>query len=88
MDTAITQRPVIAMDTVVSSQINAIGHDAGTNTLAIHFKSYSQKPGSVYHYANVTAEQFAEFKAAGSIGAYFGKNIKPFKDRFPYVQVS
>ncbi|MDB5988888.1 MAG: hypothetical protein JWQ10_291 [Herbaspirillum sp.] len=86
MDTEIKQRPVIQMGAVESSQITAIGHDAETNTLAIQFPSKSGS-GSVYHYQNVTADQFAAFKNAESIGSHFGKNIKPFADRFPYVKV-
>ena len=83
----VTEHPVIALDSVESSQIHAIGHDAGTNTLAIQFKSKAGA-GSMYHYANFTAEQFHQFKNAESIGAHFGKEIKPFADRYPYVKVA
>lgn len=57
MNTTIKKRPVIAMTTVESSQIHAIGHDPQTNTLAIQFKSKSGA-GSVYHYQNFTPELF------------------------------
>ena len=52
----------IPMTEVESSQIHAIGHD-GNSTLAIQFKSRGG-PGSIYHYANFSAEQFAEFRDA------------------------
>jgi hypothetical protein len=69
MNQAIKKRPVIAMDAVESSQIHSIGHHAETNTLAITFKSKSG-PGSVYHYENFTAAQFADFKKAESTDAH------------------
>jgi len=42
----------------------------------------------VYHYANFTAEQFLEFKEAESLGAYFGKHIKPATEAHPFVKVA
>lgn len=89
MDHEITERPTIAMDAVESSQIAAIGHHPESNTLSIQFSPRKDgSAGSVYHYANYTPELFAEFKNAESIGSHFGKNIKPFPDRHPYVRVS
>lgn len=76
----------ITMDSVESSQIHSIGYDAETNTLAIRFLSRGG-PGSMYHYSNVDAALWAEFEAAESKGAFFGKNIKPFKERFPFVKI-
>ncbi|MGF7131962.1 hypothetical protein P3T40_003445 [Paraburkholderia sp. EB58] len=76
----------IAMDSVESSQIHSIGHDAETQTLAIRFKK-GDAPAALYHYSNVTGEDFAAFKGAESIGSHFYKNIKPFKDKYPYVRV-
>jgi len=87
MNTQVKARPTIAMDEVVSSQIKAIGHDPATNTLAIQFAS-KKGPGSVYHYSGFTAEQFAAFKKAESIGSHFGKHIKPAGDKHPFVKVS
>lgn len=87
MDTAIAQRTVIAMDAVESSQIAKIGHDAGTNTLAIQFASKSGN-GSVYHYSNFSAEDFIAFKGAESIGSHFGKFIKPETIKYPFTKVS
>lgn len=74
----------IALDSVESSQISGIGYDATSQTLAIQFKSGKQ---AVYHYANVTAEDFAAFKSAESIGSHFYREIKPHKEKFPYRKV-
>lgn len=88
MNTQIKAHPIIAMDAVESSQIAAIGHDSETNTLSIQFSPKKDgTPGSVYHYANFDAEAFAAFKGAASIGAHFGKVIKPHPELFPYVKV-
>tara|TARA_R110001599_G_scaffold171353_1_gene362400 strand:- start:427677 stop:427931 length:255 start_codon:yes stop_codon:yes gene_type:complete len=79
--------PIIAMDSVESSQISSIGHDPETNTLAIQFPSKSGA-GSVYHYGNFDAEDFAKFQQAESKGAHFGKYIKPFKEKYPFTKIS
>ena len=81
---------VIALQDVESSQIHALGHDAETNTLAIRFTSGhgpDRGPGSLYHYANVTAEDFAAFKGAESIGKHFGRYIKPFPEKYPFTRI-
>ncbi len=77
--------PVIAMHTVESSQIHSIGHDADSDTLAIRFKNKAGDPTSLYHYSNVPADVFAEFKGAESIGSHFYKHIKPHDTKYPYV---
>lgn len=56
---------------VVSSNIQAIGHDPRTNELVVEFKN-----GSRYSYPNVTTAQFEAFKAAESAGKHFAANIK------------
>lgn len=78
--------PVIALSPVESSQLHAIGHDAATNTLAIQFKSKGG-PGSTYHYANFTQEDFAAFKVAESAGAHFGQHIKNATEKHPFTKV-
>jgi len=88
MNTEAIQHPVIAMDAVESSQIAAVGHDATTNTLAIQFPGKGERLGSVYHYANFTTDQFAEFKAAESKGSHFIKQIKPLTEKHPYTRIS
>lgn len=74
----------ITMDSIESSQIEAIGHDANTQTLAIQFKSGTR---ATYHYANVTPEDFAAFKGADSVGSHFYKHIKPFPEKYPFTRV-
>lgn len=77
----------IQMDPVDSSQIHSIGYDAENSTLAIRFKNKDGLPTSLYHYRNVTADDFAAFRGAESIGSHFYKHIKPFADKYPYVKV-
>lgn len=84
-----TTAPAIALTPVESSQFKAYGYDADTQTLAIEFHSKSEdKPGAVYHYANVTPEAWAEFQAAESKGAHFNRAIKSKVLEFPYKRVS
>lgn len=54
----------IPLTEVKSSQLHAIGHDPVGNKLAIQFKGKDGKPGSIYHYDNFTAADFAKFKTA------------------------
>ena len=77
----------IDMQTVDSSQIHAIGHDAETNTLAIRFKNWKGEVTSLYHYENFLAEDFEAFKSAESIGRHFGAFIKPFDQKYPFKQI-
>lgn len=86
MNTETKQAAAIEMIPCKSSQITAIGHDPETNTLAIQFPSKTGT-GSVYHYQNFTAEDFAAFSAAESKGAHFGKHIKPLAEKFPFVKI-
>ncbi|NOV25924.1 KTSC domain-containing protein [Cupriavidus necator] len=79
--------PSIAMQPVDSSQIHSIGHDAETGRLAIRFKNKAGEATSLYHYSNVTAEEFAAFSGAESIGSHFYKHIKPFSEKYPYAKV-
>ncbi|MEE3649496.1 MULTISPECIES: KTSC domain-containing protein [unclassified Brenneria] len=78
----------IVMTPVKSSQIHSIGHDAATNTLAIRFNGRNNVPGSLYHYSNVTADDFAAFSGAESVGSHFYRNIKPNTDKFPYQRIN
>lgn len=78
--------PTIKMSPVASSQIHSIGHDLATNTLAIRFKG-KNGPGSLYHYPNFTAAQFAAFQAAESKGKHFGTNIRG-NAKHPHSKIS
>lgn len=74
----------VALDSVESSQIQAIGYDTASQTLAIQFKSGKQ---AVYHYANVDAELYQAFSTAESVGSFFYKHIKPFPEKYPYTRI-
>lgn len=67
------KRPHITLHDVKSSQVKSVGYDHGTNTLAVQF---SRGTGAIYHYPNVTKQQYDEFIAAKSIGIHFGQHIK------------
>lgn len=86
MDAETTQ--VIALTTIDSSQINAIGYSEATQTLAIQFKNWKGEIGATYHYADVPLDVFNAFNEAESKGRYFGANIKPFDKKYPYVKVA
>jgi hypothetical protein len=67
--------PEIALTPVQSSQIHAVGYDAGSRTLRIQFKS-AGGPGSTYDYPGVPADKHADFLKAESVGKFFGAHIK------------
>ena len=77
----------ITLDSVVSSQIDAVGHDPLTSTLAVQFKAKKDAPASVYHYANVEAAEFEALKTAESPGSHFAKNIKAFPQKYPCKRI-
>jgi len=70
---------MVPLKPVNTSNIEAIGHDPASNTLAVRFKG-----GSVYHYDNVPAEKHAALMAAPSIGSHFHQQIKSRPDLHPY----
>ena len=74
-------RPRIDLHPVESTQVGAIGYDLATKTLVVQFKRGAR---AIYHYPNVESETFEAFKAAESIGVFFGQHIKalPF-EKFP-----
>jgi hypothetical protein len=82
-----TTNTAIPLTPVESSQIHSIGHDADSNTLAIRFKNSKGEASSLYHYNNFTAEDFAAFSGAESIGSHFGKNIKNAATKYPFRKV-
>lgn len=79
----VAQVPRITLTPVTSSQIAAIGFCAETSTLAVQF-FHNGAPGNAYHYQNFTADDYAAFSAAESVGKHFYKHIKPFGDKYPY----
>lgn len=78
----VTQAPGITLTPVTSSQIFAIGHCAATNTLAVQF-FHNGAPGNAYHYQNFSADDYAAFASAESMGKYFYKHIKPATEKYP-----
>lgn len=69
-----TLLPIVA--TVVdSSQIESIGHDAPSKTLAVVFRKKSG-PGSLYYYDGVPENVYNDFLKAESKGKFFGAHIK------------
>lgn len=78
-------RPPIALTAVQSRQVEAIGYDKDTATLAVRFKRWDGGAGPTYHYPDVSPVVHAEFVGAESIGKYFGEHIKPlpFKKYHP-----
>lgn len=81
---------IVALQEVTSSQIHSIGYDPDTQTLAIRFYrgwGRDQRPGALYHYANVSAADYEAFRTAESFGRHFGQHIKPFTEKYPYTKV-
>jgi hypothetical protein len=76
----------IQMQKVESSQIEAVGYDVPSRTLAIQFKAMGDQPGAVYHYENVDAQTYDELSMSDSVGSYFYKNIKAHPDKYPYTK--
>ena len=64
-------KPTIPMTAVKSGQIAEIGFQG--DTLAVRFKSGN----TLYHYHGVSADDFAKFQKAESLGSYLHKHIKP-----------
>lgn len=56
---------------VKSSNIESIGYDVETKTLAVKFIS-----GREYHYHDVDPRLHTELMAAPSIGKFFGEHIR------------
>lgn len=76
----------IPMLAVKSSQIAEIGHDPATGIMAVRFKSKTG-PGSLYHYRNVTADDFEVFRTAESLGLHFASRFKARADKHPFERV-
>ena len=85
MNTAVAA-PQITLQAIQSSQIAAIGHCPATETLAVQFFRKGA-PADVYHYANVTATEYAAFAGAESVGKHFYAHIKPHADKHPYTNM-
>lgn len=78
----------IPLKAVESSRIAEIGHNPETQTLAIRFKRGDGSNGALYHYGNFTAEDFATFDSAESLGTHFSHHIKKETEKHPYLRVA
>lgn len=70
-----TPRPSIALARIVSERVAACGYDAESRTLAVQFKP---KPGDlapVYHYPEISPEQYATFTATETAGSLTSASI-------------
>lgn len=65
--------PNITLNPVKSSQIESVGYDAASKTLAVKF---NRGNGAVYHYPGVEEKAWKDLIGAKSIGAHFGQHIK------------
>jgi hypothetical protein len=55
-----------------STAIDAVGHDAATDTLHVRFHS-----GLTYRFRGVTSEEHSRLMAADSMGAHFSRHVRP-----------
>ena len=60
----------IEMIPVVSSNVESIGYNEGTQILRIKFLN-----GAIYEYKNVPLMEFEQLKNASSVGSYLSRNI-------------
>ncbi len=61
----------IKLETVNSTNIHSVGHNAEMKILIVKFNN-----GSTYQYQPVTEQGYRDLKNAESIGSFFFKNIK------------
>jgi len=61
----------IPMETVTSSNLDAIGYDTAAKTLAIGFIS-----GHIHHYFDVPEQTVVDLAMAESKGKFYSQNIK------------
>lgn len=57
---------------VTSSNVRSVGYDLATRTLEVEFNN-----GSVYDYAGVPPDVFAQLMQSPSVGSYLAKSVKP-----------
>jgi len=64
------------MEKVDSSNIDSIGRDPETGTVAIAFKNKAGEVTGTYNYSGIPEETFEKMRASDSIGQFFHQNIK------------
>lgn len=62
----------VEMQSVASSNIEAVGHDPQSNTLWVRFKGGS----GTYTYPDVDADLYERLRGASSVGQFFHANIR------------
>ena len=89
-------KPNITLKPVTSSQICAVGHCPIENVLHVQFfkkgDDGKRVGGNIYSYDKFTADDFAAFQRAESMGTHFGKFIKDAKHddgslKFPFTKL-
>lgn len=66
------QRPFIALTSITSNKLHAVGYCPERKIFAAQFAP----GGAIYHYEGFTAEQHQEFLAAESKGRHFGQHVQ------------
>lgn len=61
----------IALEPVVSSNLQAVGFDAERQRVAVQFKN-----GKIYYYAGVSLEAQEQFAKAESLGGFYSRHIR------------
>lgn len=74
---------VQAMTPVESSNIEALGYQAPTQTMTVKFKT-----GAVYHYQNVLPDTYQAILTAESVGSAFNKLVKAHPSVYPFTKVA
>lgn len=69
----------IEMIPVVSSNVESIGYDEGTQILRVKFIT-----GGIYEYKNVPSMEFEQLKNCSSVGSYLNRSIAR---NYPYEKV-
>lgn len=75
------------LEPVVSSNLKATGHDPDQNLMVVEFQDQvtkaGSKPGGIYQYPDVTAEEHQALRSAPSVGSHFQthfvKTGRPFQ---------
>ncbi len=65
---------------VSSSNIDAVGYDAESQTVYVRFLN-----GSIYAYKGVPEHEFENLRTASSVGSYLNRS---YKNVYPYERVS
>lgn len=69
-----------------SANIYGIGYLPEQKTMAVQFLRKTM-PAAIYHYQNVTQEEFDAFAQAESLSTHFNQTFKADPGRWPYVRL-